>query len=425
MNIDTKKKRLIVLVGLFYPSPSPTGKVTKQYLEVLKTKYDITVVFVQSGLEKFETKRVENYLLISLLNWRLYLEAYFLSKSKNYNYPPLRKFFNLLVLFTRAFGRIQTLLFLPDNNRWFHKDALRKIEELNDEKPIDCLLTVNSPFTTHSAGRAFKQRHEKVKWITFTFDPLIYTSKVKRSFIFPKIKERWDLRQEMRVYKEANYNYVTEDIYNNCNHLFNSSLQKTFSLPFMIERRDGEEINYFNNNKINLIFAGRFYNDIRNPEYLLKSFISIDNRNMLLHLFITSDCEDLINRYVKMANGKIIIHAPVSVDRIQKILKEADVLINVGNSIAAFKPSKIFEYISTGKPIVNFYQNNISDETLSMYPFSLQIDVNNTEIEESAMKLEMFSKENYKKALSWESIASIYHRNSPEYIEKLLCKGFN
>ena len=259
----------------------------------------------------------------------------------------------------RAFGRIQTLLFLPDNNRWFHKKALRKIEELNDVKPIDYLLTVSSPFSAHSAGRAFKQKHEKVKWITFTFDPLIHTSKVKKSFIFPKIKERWDIRQEMRVYKEANYNYVTEDVYDNCNHLFNSSLQKTFSLPFMIENGTGEAINYFNNNKINLIFAGRFYNDIRNPEYLLKTFISMNNSDMLLHLFITSDCEDLINRYVKMSNGNIILHKPVSVHLINKILNDADVLINVGNSIAAFKPSKIFEYISTGKPIVNFYQNNI------------------------------------------------------------------
>ena len=203
MNVNTHKKRLVVLVGLFYPSPSPTGRVTRQYLEVLKLEYDITVVFVQSGLEKFENRKVEDYVLISLPNWRLYLLAYFLNKSKKIKYPPLKKIFNLLVLLTRAFGRIQSLLFLPDNNRWFHKKALRKIEELNDIRPIDYLLTVSSPFTAHTAGRAFKLKHKKVKWITFTFDPLIYISKVKKSFIFPKIKAKWDIRQEKSIFKDV------------------------------------------------------------------------------------------------------------------------------------------------------------------------------------------------------------------------------
>tara|TARA_B110000027_G_scaffold134262_1_gene166157 strand:+ start:8845 stop:10122 length:1278 start_codon:yes stop_codon:yes gene_type:complete len=425
MNIDSKK-RLIALVGLFHPSPSPTGKVAKDYLKVLAAKYDITVVFVQSGLEKVETKN-EYYSLISLSNWRIYLQEYFSSQSEKHTKDSLqKKFFSLLVLLMRILGRIQTFLFLPDNNRWFNKKALRKIEELNDLKLIDYVLTISSPFSAHSAGRAFKKKHQKVKWITFTFDPLIHTSKVKRSFIFPKIKDRWNITQEMSVYNEANYNYVTDDVYDNCKHLFNRSLRKTSPLPFMIEKATGEGINYFNNDKINLIFAGRFYNDIRNPEYLLKTFITINNSDMLLHLFITSDCEELIKRYVKMSNGRIILHNPVSVDLIKKILNDADVLINVGNSIAAFKPSKIFEYISTGKPIVNFYQNNIIDETLLIYPLSLQIDINQTKIEKSSMQLELFSMVNLKNVLSWLTISSIYHRNSETFIkEVILPRGFD
>ena len=43
-------------------------------------------------------------------------------------------------------------------------------------------------------------------------------------------------------------------------------------------------------------------------------------------------------------------------------MSEADFLLNIGNSISSMVPSKIFEYISTGKPIISIY-SNINDSS--------------------------------------------------------------
>lgn len=415
---------MVVLSGYFYPNPSPTGMVTRQYLELLKKQYDISIIFAQSEIKKYNAEVVDDYTLFSISNWRLYSQRFFENKSNNSKYLLGKNVYNLFVTFFKAIGRIQTLFLLPDNNFWFYSKALEKIEELNSVKPIEYLLTVSSPFTAHTAGRKFKQNHNHTKWLTMTFDPLIYMATGKRSFIFPKYKQVWSRKQEINIFNSADYNFVTEDIFYNCEELFSNARVKTLSLPFLIQRSDPESLEYFSLSMVNLVFAGRFYKEIRNPEYLLKTFLSMKSNNILLHLFITSDCDEFIDKYVKRSNGKIIVHAPVSVKKIRKIMNSADILINVGNSIAAFKPSKIFEYISTGKPIVNFYKNNLHDKTLLKYPNVLQIDSDNTSISLAAENLLTFCCQNKSNQLKTEDITIIYPSHSPAYVKKILNNGF-
>ena len=50
-----------------------------------------------------------------------------------------------------------------------------------------------------------------------------------------------------------------------------------------------------------------------------------------------------------------------------RIYQEADILVNIGNSIDNQMPSKIFEYISTGKPILNFYKIRCIFVTFRMF----------------------------------------------------------
>jgi len=295
MGKDLKKKRLVVLVGYFHPNPSPPGMVTKQYLELLKKEFDISIVFAQAGLRKYNSEIVDDYTLFSLCNWRLYFQKFFENKSKEAKYIFGKTFYNLLGTFFRAIGRVQALFLLPDNNFWFHNKALAKIEELDRIQPIEYLLTVSSPFTAHTAGRKFKQNHKHTKWLTITFDPLIHMATGKRSFIFPKYKQAWSYKQEINIFNSADYNYLVEDIFDNCMELYADAITKTSSLPFLIERSNYENLDYFNSSMTNLIFAGRFYREIRNPEYLLKTFLSMKSNKILLHLFITSDCDELID----------------------------------------------------------------------------------------------------------------------------------
>ena len=62
-------------------------------------------------------------------------------------------------------------------------------------------------------------------------------------------------------------------------------------------------------------------------------------------------------------------------EEVARIYQEADILVNIGNAIDNQMPSKIFEYISTGKPILNFYKvpNCPTLKYLNNYPLALNL----------------------------------------------------
>lgn len=80
-------------------------------------------------------------------------------------------------------------------------------------------------------------------------------------------------------------------------------------------------------------------------------------------MYSSGNCEDIIDKYVQQASNRIFKHKQVPTDELHKILKDADVLINVENAISNANPSKLIELISYRKPIVDF---TYSDEAVSM-----------------------------------------------------------
>ena len=422
MNIVHRIK-IVIIAGVFFPEPSPTGKCVLQYANILKENYDVSVVFIQSGLEKINGVSEQGLILYALFNLRLYLENYFIAKAKKKDHSIIQKFFQLMVLFIKAVGRIQSNILWPNNLRWFYKKAYKKLLELHQKTQIDCIFTINSPFTAHLAGRKFKSNFPNVRWMTYTVDPFSSVIKEHSNFLFPKLRGKIDLREERNIYQQADINFVSEEVYATDQAIFAEVIDKIIPLPYMLIEIPTTKKEYFSSENINLLYAGRFYRSIRNPEYFFRAFLEIENPKIILHLYATSDCEQLIEKYIRLSKDRIIRYDPVGIEEIQKIMTKADILISIGNSSAAFKPSKTFEYISAGKPIIHFYQNGNRDDILDQYPLSLQIDQNEPDIIKSANLLQIFCIKNKCKSIAWNEISSIYSKHSRISIQKLLFQG--
>lgn len=428
-------KRIALLAGSFYPDITPTGKVAIQYSDLLKEEFDITIIFIQSGKERINGIKHKGVTLHAIFNTRLYFEAYFIEKERKSKHKIFRQLFSYLVKVTKAIGRLNAwfifprskcYLLWPGNITWFYPRAYRELIKIHKEQKLDFVFTFNSPFPAHLAGRRFKRKHPGVKWITYTVDPFTRAMSFTKTIIFPKLREQINFNEEKSIYDLADYSFVSEEVFDTDRPLFSKALHKTKPLPYVLQPINRiSKLSVFPIDKINLIYSGSFYKSIRNPEYLLKTFLSIRNPDILLHLFIYSDCEDLINYYIDQSNGRIIRHTMVGHDAIINILLGSDILISVGNSTSAFKPSKIFEYISTGKPIVHFYQNGLNDDVLSKYPFALQINQNEANPATNATMVERFCIKFKDSRLDADEIAALYPNNMPEQIYKTLIKAFN
>jgi len=428
-------KKIVIVAGYVYPDASPTGKIALQFADMLKADYDVSIVFIQTSLDRIDGVKHNGMTFYAIYNVRLYCEHYFIEKAKSSSSKILGQIFSVASKIVKAFGRINAWFFFPrtkcyslwpNNLSWFYPKAYRKLVRLHQENKLDVVFTVNSPFPAHLAGRKFKYKFPDVHWVTYTVDPYARAHDFTKTWLLPTLKAKIDKGEEKCIYNLADYNFVSEEVFSTESKLFDQALNKTVALPYLLVPVN--EISYssiFSKNKINLVYAGRFYETIRNPEYLLKTFLAIDNPDILLHLYTVSDCDSLIDSYVNRSNGRIIRHETVSVDKVSGVLSQADILISVGNSTASFKPSKIFEYIATCKPIVHFYQNGLKDNVLINYLAVLQIDQAKLHPKLNSKIVEDFCYRNKNTNINWQDVIRKYQKHSIKSIKSLILKGIN
>lgn len=103
------------------------------------------------------------------------------------------------------------------------------------------------------------------------------------------------------------------------------------------------------------VYVGTLYKVLRNPVYsctILKSLTTyIDMKVVFMG---GGDCFDILRNYQRQTNNAIEYIGMQPHDVALKYLDNADVLLSIGNKESPMAPSKIYEYISTGKPIIHF-----------------------------------------------------------------------
>ena len=134
------------------------------------------------------------------------------------------------------------------------------------------------------------------------------------------------------------------------------------------------------NNRIKLVYVGTLYRAIRNPKFLLRLFDELGETslkdNVELHFFGSCDnCKDMFKPFLKSHPKGLYLHGIVERERVMQAMKEADILINIGNDNPYQLPSKVVEYAWLGKPVVNIHrlENDSSKSFLSDYPAILNI----------------------------------------------------
>ena len=143
-----------------------------------------------------------------------------------------------------------------------------------------------------------------------------------------------------------------------------------------------------------MVYCGRVYNDIRSPDYLLKLLRRLvdgasQGPSPQLHFFgNVSDCHQVFEPYRDLLGTHLFLHGEVDRATVASALQNADLLVNIGNSTSHQLPSKIVEYIGTGKPIVNLinHDGDCTLEHLTDYPAALNLRCHENSIEENVLR---------------------------------------
>ena len=191
--------------------------------------------------------------------------------------------------------------------------------------------------------------------------------------------------------------------------------------PMIVERSAEVKKRTDNTGPIRLLFCGWMCSELRSPQYFLDIVSRLDERFEVT--FMGKECEKLQERFPTKSKATLITLPNQPYDVALQAMADADVLINIGNSVPVHMPSKTLEYINTGKPMVNFYK--FADcPTLyytKRYPLALNLFEEEKDLDAAVAQFVRFCEDSIGKTVDHDWIESEYADCTPRYIaQKIL-----
>ncbi|NIM96325.1 MAG: glycosyltransferase, partial [Anaerolineales bacterium] len=206
-------------------------------------------------------------------------------------------------------------------------------------------------------------------------------------------------RSEHKVFNTADaISVTTAETHQAYATRFSNCATKIYVIPPLLsiqEELEGYPPIFPRDDMIRLVYVGRLYADGRRPDFLLKLFTillqtPLEDR-IELHFFGDARAvEESFVAYNSLINEKIFLHGQVEHDIAARAMYDASVLINIGNKSPYQLPSKVVEYASTGKPILNIAQIECDSSMgfFKSYPVVINlIDTGGSNIENQAEDL--------------------------------------
>lgn len=293
----------------------------------------------------------------------------------------------------------------------------KKICQIVKHYKIENVIAVSNPIYTIEAISNCKNIRNK---IGIFFDPFSIIQEDNTKYNHKNLKLEMELFGSLKHILIADYilpSYIGTPL-----NEYNFKIQE-FKLPNLYIHECKSILRFaFDKTKINLIFVGGLYKEIRNPKYLLDLMFFLPNE-YILHI-AGSGLENMLVEYKRNLGERLCLHGKVSSDYANCLIEDADFLVNIGNTVRNQVPSKLIDYISFGKPIINLYkvQNCKTLEYTTKYGLAINIEENYAKISCDSTTITEFCKNNINKKVEYNFVENLFKDHAPENMVNLIKK---
>ena len=412
-----------MVLGSYYPNPSPTAIVADQIARFYAKTHNVSIICQGDYVEKKDNCKRNNenrtIKIYKLGNPIFFLEKA-IEKGCRDNDENQRKKYQLISKVLFPFRMIKNLILFPNGEKWYIRKARKKIEEIYQESGIDYLFTVCAPFSAHIAGYKFKKSHHDINWCVYTPDVFTEGIMAQRDNIYKKIKYIRAQKWEDKVYSSADCIIHMDRIYDRHEKEKSDKAKSIILYTKMDFSNNIKEIS--DKDSIYCLYAGSFLPGIREPHFMVKAFCRLIEKNPHIKLIMFGNLgyNDFFAEITRTYPDNIFVHNPIPKEELQSIISQSQILINIGNFTEGFIPSKIYDYITTGKPIITFSYTGDINATLKQYPLHLQINVLETSLIEAEESLNKFILCNRNQIVEQDNLKKIYYQHTREAYEQTL-----
>jgi len=346
--------------------------------------------------------------------WNLYTYA----RDNEYKWQ-----YKIIVKLNRLYMRFRQLFCIPIYPNYeplLAKLVAKEAIKLHSIENFDLVVAEHSGRDTLYAGMKLKQFNPKVKLVSILWDPL--SGRVPAKYLPKKYAQKRILTDEINLLSESDRIIALES---NREYQERYSINKPFyknlrflDIPGIIPHVKKKLLEDFTvNGMINILYSGILSIPDRDPSILIKILSQSKYASRINIMFFSAGIEGMEKAKIalKEFQGKYLIHPYVQKQLLDTIAENSDFLLNIGGPNPRMVPSKIFEYLSLGKPIISTYyiDNESSKNYLDTYSLALCLDIRKP-INECVKILDYFIESKLNSVVDFDKIKELYPKNTPQ-----------
>lgn len=291
------------------------------------------------------------------------------------------------------------------------------------DNQFDVVITEHYGYNTLQTGLYLKKHIPSVNYIPLLWDPIdgqVITARLPSSFTKKRIHQ---MENEVGNVADMIISTVAMKAYYDTHEDTSEAKRRYLDIPSVIPPEDEVETSHLellDKDHINIVFSG-YIDSHRDINPILDVLNNYNQAKKLNVVFFSKGVTYKDETYWRdNFKGNITFHGYIPLPELHTIYRHADFLLNISSINPNLIPSKIFEYMSFGKPIISAFQTDgdAAKRYLEKYPEACVIDLKmdmQHKVDATSGFLELDHE-----AVSFNEVARIYSDNTPgSYVETI------
>jgi len=395
----------IFLTGQYLPKPGATGLCIHNIAKELASKgHKVTTICYDDGI-KLDRADGVNIVKIRIPDHLKVIQTNNIFKKKT-------------ILFLSRLSKLINIRNYPLRSKSLIKKYAYAAEPLIKDENDIFVIASYVPLEAVAALEILKKKHPNVKTIYYSADTLS-NEQGNSSILSQQKREVMGLKWEKRLFACSDMIFIMEchkKHYLSYNYNLYHNKMRIVNFPLLI--RNEADCQIKNNECKTIVYCGTLYRKLRNPRFACEVLIEFLKEADYNVIFLgDGDCNDILNNAHELSDGKIQYLGMQPHQTAYQYILSADVLLSIGNNDSPMAPSKIYEYMAVGKPIIHFYtyEKDPCLEPLKKYGNALIVKENDADAVE---KIRTFLKET--RIVGFDSIKDLFLSSTPEYTANII-----
>ncbi|MCW6675851.1 glycosyltransferase [Aerococcaceae bacterium NML180378] len=402
-------KHIVFILGSYYPNYSAVGKCMGNIATVMAQTNKVTVIGTQTQLDQLSTEEYNEQNIIRVITpherRRFQLER-LVATSVGIK----RCFARTLQWFFRLLGVLKIFVTPATLDYQLVTEYGKALDQL--AIPADVIVPTCIPFESVMSALKYKEKHPDVVLLPCLYDLFAANWNLNRTPWNYRLKWANNLKLERAMFEQAHHVFHVGNWTKHIEEHHAEYRTKHTEIEHPLLVYPTNQLSCQASSEIHMVYTGVVDEKNRNPQKVLQILAQIKHKGIVSDFYSFGSGQSIVEQFATQYST-IIAHGKVESQVAEFARAQASILISIGNKDVNQVPSKLIEYMATGKPIMHFAWSSEDSavKLLNHYPAKKIIYLDNLPPKE---EIESFIMEHKNVIIPFEEVKQWIPEATPE-----------